>query len=324
MSPAPHRIIYTHGGGRLGNQVVRFAHWIAWALERGAEVEVRDLAFWPHAKYFATWQAHAGCVFPLRPDGWDEVARERGALPEYLLHRLEWRIQHLVQRMGRHMPRWQAIGLDVAAGEALDLTDAGFMDAVRRHRVTTFAGWRIANWDLLARHETAVRNLFFPAADFAGPARMFVNQLRRRHGFLIGVLIRQSDYREWDGGRHYFPTSHYVRWIQQALQLYAGQQPAAIVASEERQDAALFAGLPIYEATGNPGGEGHWFENWAELSLCDVVISAPSTFSATAAFVGGAPLWPVVRADQSLEPSQIIRDGLPGAARHPDFGRAVK
>jgi hypothetical protein len=86
----------------------------------------------------------------------------------------------------------------------------------------------------------------------------------------------------------------------------------------------LFAGLPCFFATGTLNAGGHWFESWVELSQCDVIVTPPSTFSATAAFVGGVPLWPVLSADQMMAPEQRIEDGMVGAARHPLFSRSVK
>ena len=40
----PHTVIYTHGGGRLGNQVLRLAHWVAWVREPPGAGEIREAA----------------------------------------------------------------------------------------------------------------------------------------------------------------------------------------------------------------------------------------------------------------------------------------
>jgi hypothetical protein len=108
------------------------------------------------------------------------------------------------------------------------------------------------------------------------------------------------------------------------LELHPRRRVAFVIASEEAQNRALFAGLPCHFATGNPGESGHWFEKWIELAACDVIITPPSTFSATAAFLGGVPLWPVVHARQTMTLDQIVPDGMVGAARHPIFSRSVK
>jgi hypothetical protein len=325
MKAPAHRVIYTHGGGRLGNQVLRFAHWIAWARAHAEDVEVLNLAFWPFARYFALWGKHPGCVFPVRRGRADWLALRCAATPR-LRRAMEGRnrLQHAVQAAGRWLPGWQAIDLDVASGESLDLDEPGFLARVRRRAVTTCCGWRIASWRLVAEQEARLRVFFRPAPVFERSAAEFIDELRQRHDLVIGVFIRQSDYREWDDGRFYFSTSQYVAWIRQLLELHEGRRVAIVIASEVWQDPALFEGLPCFFASGSLNADGHWFESWVELSRCDLIVTPPSTFSATAAFVGGVPLWPVLSTDQVMAFEQRLEDGMVGAARHPLFSRSVK
>lgn len=313
------QVIFTRGGGRLGNQVVRFVHWMAWARDQ-VDAEVLNLAFWPHAHHFKVWREHAACVFPLRPCGLDELARWRNALPARVRRALDWRLAHGVHALARRWPGARAVTL--ADEELFDLETTTLAEFARPRAFC--AGWRFACWDRVERHVPELRAYFQPAPEHALAADEFIGRLRRRHGMVIGVLVRQSDYRQWHDGDFFFSTAQYARWIDQAVALYADARPAVVVASEEAQDSAAFGALPVYQATGNPGGPGHWFENWAELARCDVVLSAPSTFSATAAFQGGVPLWPVVRSDQVLSRDQLIAEALTGAARHPTFRSAVK
>jgi hypothetical protein len=326
MKRPAHTVIYTHGGGRLGNQVLRFAHWMAWARAHAGEVEVVDLAFWPFAENFAVWREHPGCVYPLRAGRADWLARRRAALPRWLR---EWseercRLQRVVQVAGRWWPGGQAVELDIVGEESADLDDPDFFARIARRRVTTCCGWKIASWRLVAEQQAELRKFFRPAPEFARRSAEFITALRQRHDVVIGLFIRQSDYREWNDGRFYFSTVQYAAWVRQLLDLHGGRRVAIVIASEEWQDPAALAGLPCHFATGAPNAGGHWFESWIELSLCDFIVSPPSTFSATAAFLGGVPLWPLVSAEQTLSFAQLIADGLIGAARHPEFSCAVK
>ena len=134
----PPQVIYTHGGGRLGNQVLRFAHWMAWALEHAGEVEVLNFAFWPYARDFETWRAHPGCVFPLRAGRADRLAVRHAAAPAWMRRRLEkkTRLGRIVQAAGHAWPGWQAVDLDIVREENLKL-DTNFLARVRRRAVTT-------------------------------------------------------------------------------------------------------------------------------------------------------------------------------------------
>lgn len=325
MNTPAHRVIFTYGGGRFGNQVLRFLHWMAWAREHAAEVEVLNLAFWPFAPFFDAWRGNPGCVFPSADPRVNRLARWAGRVPRL---RRTWsgrqRVQRAVQSAGHWMPGWQAIDRDVARGERVDLDDPAVLAEVRRRRVTTCCGWEISSWRLIEKHGAALRGFFRPAAEFDAAAAAFVDKLRQRHDLLIGVFIRQSDYRVWNDGRFHFQTKRYAEWLRQLLALHPEQRVAFVVASEEQQDPACLAGLPCYFASGSVNAGGHWFASWAELSRCDLIVTPPSTFSATAAFVGGIPLWPVVSADQNMRPDQRIVDGITGAARHAEFRCAVK
>ena len=325
MKAPSHRVLYTHGGGRLGNQIVRFLHWMAWARDHDGEVEVLNLAFWPFAQFFAVWQEHPGCIFPVRNSWFDRWA-VRAMATKRVRDSMAGRqgFQRAVHGAGRWVPGWEALTLDFANDEALDLRNPALLARVRRCAVTTCCGWRIADWRSVAERQAELRTWIRPAPRYARTAVEFVGRIRNDHDLVVGVLIRQSDYRTWDGGRFYFTTAQYARWMRQLLDLHAGKRVAFIVASEEWQEVALFAGLPVFLSTGTPNAGGHWFQCWAELSLCDVIVTPPSTFSATAAFASGLPLWPVVVAEQQMSAEQRIEDGLVGAARHPEFSRSVK
>jgi len=133
---------------------------------------------------------------------------------------------------------------------------------------------------------------------------------------VIGVLIRQSD-TEWTTAALFY-HAQYSAWMRQLLALH-NAKVRFIVASEERQDHACCR-PSVHQATATPGGRA-WFENWAELSLCDFVGCAEHVLGH-----GGVPwrgaLWP------SRPPTNHgllqIHGRLAGAARHPVFSRSVK
>ena len=324
MTIERHTVIYTHGGGRLGNQIIRWAHWMAWVSEHPGDVEVLDLAFWAYADYFATWHGNPACIFPIRPHALDSLARLRRRLPEWWRPRLDWRVQRGVHALGRGWPGWQAVSLDDEAGESIDLEKPEFLAQVEPWRVTTCAGWKIAGWNLFAKRQTLLRELFRPAPAVARRAADFMAPLRAAHDVIVGVFIRHGDYRGWNDGEFFFPPSAYAGWMRQLLDLHGGRRLAFVIASDERQPPEAFSGLPCHFASGSVNEGGPWFESFAELALCDVVLSPPSTFAAAAAFVGGASLWPVCAAGQTLAFHQVLPDAMVDAARHPQFSRAVK
>lgn len=316
-------VVYTHGGGRLGNQLIRFAHWIAWTREHPGQVEVLDMAFWPYAAYFSMWHDAPACVFPARANSLDRLALWYHSLPVWCRRRLERRIPWGMQALGCGWPRWQTVNHDAVSPDGIDLEAPEFYHQVMRRRVTICSGWKIAGWNFFGKHQAELRKVFRPKPAAARRAEEFIAALRREHDIIVGVLIRHGDYRVWRGGEFFFPASVYAGWIRQLLELHAGRRVAVVIASDEWQSPASFAGLPCHFATGSVNLGGPWFESFVELSLCDLVISPPSTFAAAAAFVGKVPLWPVAATDQTLDFDQILPDAMVDAARHPQFSKAV-
>jgi len=324
MTRPRHTVLYTHGGGRLGNQLLRFLHWAAWAREHEGIVEVINLGFWPYAELFSPWLECPGCVYPVRPHLLDMVARKWRRLPRPFLTYTAWRMQRLGHAVGHFWPGSQAIALNDRLGEAIDLEQPEFFSRIESRRLTTCAGWKISGWNFLARHQAALCDFFRPAAEFDRRASDFMGPLRQQHDVVAGVFIRQGDYREWHDGRFCFSSASYAGWIRQLLDLHPGKRLAVVIASDQPQDRAVFAGLPCHFASGSVNRGGHWFESFVELSRCDFVLSPPSTFGATAAFLGSVPLWPLLAPGQTLAFNQIMADALTDAAAHPVFGLSVK
>lgn len=323
MSEERNWLIYTHGGGRMGNQVLRAAHWLAWAMDYPDRAGVVNLAFWPYARFFEGSCAHRGCVYPGRSAAMDFLASVRDRLPEWFLNKAEWRTQHLVHSLGLYLPGAQRIGRRLGHDQRIDLEGDAFIDRLSGHRVTTCSGWGIAGWSRVRRRREELRAYFRPAGGMAMRAREFVAGRRARFGTVIGVLIRQGDYMTWRGGRFGYPTTEYVRWMRELLALEGGGA-GFLIASDTRQDPALFAGLPHVFSSGSVNAGGPAMASFAELAECDVVLSPPSTFSSTAAFVGGRPLWPVCERGQVLAKGQILADGLLDAAKHPICSTVVQ
>jgi hypothetical protein len=321
-----HSIVYTGGGGRLGNQLIRFVHWIAWIRAQDADTaEVINLSFWPFSKYFAAWAENPACVFPQRRLATAHLlAKASDCLPSWVRSRTEWRWQSLVSKAGKTLPNCQSVVLNDEAGEAINLESPSFLEQIHRSRITVCRGWKLASWRLVAEQQDELRKLFVPATSYSKKAADFLAPIRERYDVVAGLLIRQSDYRQWQGGAFCFSQSDYRQWIRQLLEVHSGRRVAVIIASDERQDPSMFAGLPYYFTTGSVNSGGHWFESAVQLSLCDFILSPPSTFSAVAGFIGNIPLWPLTESRQTLAPEQLLRDALVGAAHHPVFAKAVK
>lgn len=305
---------------------MRFLHWLAWVRANEGAVEVLNLAFWNSAHFFACWSEYPACLFPMRASFADHVARTLDLLPDrvrrWLVHNAL--IERSAHRLGSLLPHSRAIANDDRGGAEIRLDGPEFLQSLSGVRLITCSGWCIAGWQNLAQHQHALRGWFRPAPRWKRAAEEYMRGLRGRYDLAVGVLIRQSDYSIWNGGRFHFPTSQYANWMKQILDLYTGRKVVFVIASEAWQDPRELQGLPYVFAPGAHNLGGHPFDSFTALSLCDVIASPPSTFSATAAFVGDIPLWPLGELRQELKLGDLLPDALVQAAQHPTFRESVK
>ena len=283
MSRVPQRVVYTDGGGRLGNRIIRAAHWLAWAREQQNEVVVTDLALWPYAEYFVGSQRHPGCTWPLPSRVADCLSRFRSRLPGAVKRRVDRRLPNLLHGLGKTLGIARSITADPEGGGRYELDSEDFRQRLGDRRLTFCRGWRFAGWERFARQQTALRAYFQPTEDWIQPARGYTLERRSTCDILVGVLIRRTDYRTWQQGRFHFSDGQYADWMRQVQALHGGRV-GFVIASDEAQDPAAFTGLSCVWTTGSVSAGGHWFGSFVELSLCDLIISPPSTFAAAAAF----------------------------------------
>lgn len=322
MKKAESTVLYTFGGGRLGNQLVRFAHWLAWTLEHEGKASVIDAGFWRYARHFDHWQSRRGCTFPVSMSWADLVSRTVDGATDGRSDRFEQRVLRLLHAAGGFVPGWQQMGSMESLAE-IDLADPEFLKRTEHARVTACAGWRIASWPLLAKHDTAVRRLLVPRTILLERCAAYVRTRRLKADLVAGVLIRHGDYRQWWGGRFHFETSHYAERMRAFVDQHPGRQVAFIVTSDEVQSPAHFAGLDVTFAPGSANAGGEAVEAMFTLASCDAILAPPSTFAAWASHWGRVPWWPIADSAGSDDVWQPVCGDLAAARVHPYLSLVV-
>lgn len=320
-------IIYADsGGGRFGNQLLRFFHWTAWVRELGPPFSVLDLPFGPYTYLFAEWSRQPVCVYPpgLTGSAADVAGHVQSLLPVRWRERAIGSLHRVTARLIRKLETLGIEVLDLPAETKLNLEETAFVDRARGSRCLVCVGWEFGCWGWLERHEAEVRRLFAPAPARFVAATELVRELRQQHDIVIGLYIRRGDYREFFDGRFYYPWTSYARWAREAVEMFPGQRVAIIVTGDDLIPSEPFAGLPVTWASGSINRGGHWFASFLELSLCDFIIGAPSTFAGCAAFLGNRPWLPLRDANQTLEEEQMMHRHLFEAALDPLLALSIR
>lgn len=330
-------IIFTHGGGRLANQLTNYAHLFAFWTENKEEFDVINLAFGPYSELFENIKSSTVGYLPENHGRFTltisifkrfMVSRENNT--RTLLNQVV-RLFHLLFGL---MPGMQSIKKGVSPNylpylygrriDALDFQSAESMKEFHAAGVTLLAGWPIRSWPLFEKHQNEIRRFFAVNRAYKDNADSFVARVREQKRLLIGVLMRQDDYRIWNDGKYFFSSEQYADWMLQLTTLFPDKDLGFVLASDEEQSRDVFKGLPIFYSTGQKLGSAHFIESFTELSLCDYVMTPPSTFGIWAAFLGNVPIIPVYERGQILSESQFLRHNLFDAIVHPHMSVSLQ
>ncbi len=321
MKPHKPLIIYTHGAGRLGNQLLAYGHFLAFLEEHSGRFDFINVGFMPYADFLNYTSQKPACTYPTLHDRFAifqnlaphlAIKSGKGSTSK-LQEKIIVNCSRLLHSYGVLAPQAQSLlakdiyGWSLLPGQHLDYLDLGLpetVDLLQSKAVTVLAGWGIRSWDLLEKHGNVVRQAMAVHPKYGNIVQQFMDDLRSRYDFIIGVAIRQGDYRS--SGEVYkrflFESDQYVRWIQQAREVFAHKGKVGFVlTADEPQNVEQFAGLDVHFATGIAGGSGHYIESLMELTLCDLLITSATTFGGWAAFLGNIPILPL------YEHHQIIR-----------------
>lgn len=330
-------IIFTHGGGRLANQLTNYAHLFAFWTENKKEFDVINLAFGPYSELF---EKSKSSTVGYLPENHTRYSMIISVFKQFMVSR-ENNTRTVVNQVIRlfHLlfgllPGIQSIKKGVAPNylpflfgrriDSLDFHSVISMEQLRAAEVTLLAGWPIRSWQLFEKHQDEIRHFFSVNRIYRDNADAFIADIRGQKNVLIGVLMRQDDYRIWNDGRYFFRSEQYAEWMIQLTRIFQGKNVGFVLASDEEQSREVFSELPVFYSTGQKLGSAHFIESFTELSQCDFVMTPPSTFGIWAAFLGNIPIIPVYEQGQILSEEQFLRRNLFDAIVHPHMSVSLQ
>ena len=334
-------IIFTHGVGRFGNQLIAYGHLIAFLLENEDRFDFINMSFWDYAHLLESTSQSGLCTSPTKHQQWQYLRFIR-YLQDFKLPKGSARLRTNIIRILYALVRnpllnnygTQSIIVNDAnrttyvigtRRDYLDLNDSDNISIFDRANVTLLSGWGIRNWSLFEKHQHSIRDCMKIRRKYTEIGEKFISNLRKRYDIIIGVMIRQGDYQIWINGRYFFETEQYVEWMRQ-VQIVFGestQNIGFVVSSDEQQEIEKFHGLNVHFTTGIAGGSGHYVESMVELSLCDMIMTPPSTFSTWAAFIGDIPIIPLYDVSQVMKKDDVQKRHIYDAIRHPHLSMSV-
>lgn len=264
-------VILTDRAGQLGNQIVRFAHFIAFAERSG--VPVAHAHFRPYADYFPAFANDPLCRYPSAEDVRPGRARASALIARALGYVAPARRSSKIAIVRLKGPN------------EFDLEADSFVELARHVKYVFVKGFLFRNYEGFAAEANRLRKIFTPREDRLDRARATVAAAKGDADRVVGVHIRRGDYAEWNGGRYFWSDQEYAQLMTAAAAEWPGQTIRFLVCSNESWDPAT-----LHDSGPGPG---HEIEDMYALAQCDAILGPPSTFSAWASFWGRVPLWSV-------------------------------
>ena len=285
--------------GRLANGLVLFAHLIGAALEHG--LTVVNPAFHRYAHHFPATARDLLCRFP---PGRALPAPPGSRALVYQGSRAVAEVLHGMQSRGR-----EAGLIRLQRDQQLDLNGEGFLEVVGRHRVVLIQDWFFRNEQNCERHADAIRSFLTPWPDHLERARALVTPGRRRGRLVVGVHVRQGDYREFLGGRFFYTLDQYRAVMESAERALRGDREVAfLVCSDAPLPPDAFGDLEVHRGGANA------LEDLYALAGCDRLVGPPSTFSSWASYYGDVPIYRILDPSLPVDGAMFQRSvGLAGA-----------
>ena len=279
-------IVIARKWGLMCNQIFTMGHAIAAALECGTSV--LNPSFKDYARHFIRLKDDPLCRFPARRpvpivDACAaRLVRSPGAYLSDLIPRY-----HLSTRVARTI----RIGWH---GECRLDTEPARMH-ISKTWVLVLDGWQFKAPLWFDKHAGAIREFFTSLPELEIQAAEAAKEARDGCDVLVGVHVRQGDYKEHLNGKYHYMTGEYARLMRDVSSLFAGMTVGFLVCSNAKQDLNAFHGLHW------SAGDGHMVVDLYSLAKCDFLIGPPSTFSQWASFYGQVPLC-IVR-DRAMTPN---------------------
>jgi hypothetical protein len=301
-------LVYSCGGGRLGNQLLNYAHLLAFSLEH-PEFDVLDLAFLPYVSEYGNDDLTLTSIENTElPWAWRRFIQTfwgdsplEPTFSTYPVNR--FRLQGLHGAAHHRSTAQSIVGGDTHVyfhlpgdhHEQFDLNDSTAVRQLEKSELSVLAGWGVRAWPLVKKHRSTIQDRLLPGREHRSVATSYVSSLRDEFDHLAGVLIRQGDYRTHLDGKYFFESSRYREILDAYAKDHSAEDVGFLIASDEEQSRNIFDNPEFNFATGEAVGPNSYVENFAELMQCDVVITPPSTFSILSAFIGDISIVPLYR-----------------------------
>jgi len=297
MTPPKNQKLFTIGRrcGRLANRLIIFANFIALAEEQGHRVI--NYTFHSYSDLFEAIRENLHCAYPV-PKHKSRLDRIPGVGAAIRKTRIFYHLTRYASVLNERFPIFGKTVVTLRQSKEQFITSLEspeVQEKIRPAKIVLVYDWRFRAPNLVQKHADKIRAYFRPVEKYENASRAAVEPLRRNAGIVIGVHIRQGDYRGWKGGKFFYPVERYAAWMNDLVAQFPGRKVSFFVCSDEPRNAEEFPGLTVGFGAKSP------VTDLFALARCDYIVGTKSTFSQWASFYGEKPLLHLLDGNASVK-----------------------
>ena len=256
----------------MGNILFRLSNALAYALEFGYKVEDYTLAFCNYhdgssnIRFFENYHSFHFFEYP-RP-------RSR------LINRIKWRFRDYSYCKSKMIQNFDP---------SFNLKD------LPPHSSYELKGFHFSAKDLVTKHRERICKILDFRSSLKSSMDPILQKARSKYSLILGVHIRENDFKDFYDGKYFVSAEHYLKLIDQFKKINSEESIGVLICSDSSQI------LKEIEDQ-NPDcifPKGSVAEDMYALSNCDYIIGPKATTMSTwASFFGNVP---VLQADSSTQ-----------------------
>jgi len=248
----------------LGNILFRLSNALAYALEHNHKVEDYTLAFCNYHDGSSNIQFFEY----YHPFHFFEYPRPRSRL----INRIKWRFRDHSYCKCKMMENFDP---------SFNLKD------LPSHSSYELKGFHFTAKDLVTKHRERICKILDFRSSLKSPVDSLFKEARSKYSLILGVHIRQNDFKDFYQGKYFVSSEHFLRLVDQFKNLKSEKSVGVLICSDSFQilKDIEYQNPDYIFPKGSVAGDMY------SLSNCDYIIGPKATtMSAWAAFYGNVPI----------------------------------
>lgn len=270
-------VVIGNNSGQLGNRLFLFAHFISNAIE--LKYEVFYPGFYDYAHYFVGTTEDFFCRYPSK-----KTIIQSNKLLQFMYLRFIIALMFLLKKMKIRGINIELFDIAAMCAE-YDLKNLNYNNMTKTVDILFTNGFLFRDYRSFSKNSCQLRNYFEPVDIHVQNVSQLISKARLDCDILIGVHIRQGDYKTWNNGRYFFSSRDYARLMKRCRDSGHFNSVKFLICSNENQNEQVFEGLNYIM------GNNHELEDMYAFAQCDYLIGPPSTYTMWASFYGSVPLF---------------------------------